>query len=111
MPLPPRQNQKIKNHKTRVELNVDFTPISDPLIRSYAEARSGDYDVRYQIEIYAKSGADAGKLVAEKTWTSNVISEGATTVTTEVDLRAEKYDIYAWIDFVPGGTEIGRAHV
>ena len=90
--------------KTRVELNVDFTPISDPLIRSYAENRSGDYDVRYQIEVYAKSGADAGKLVAEKTWTSNVISEGATTVTTEVDLRAEKYDIYAWIDFVPGGT-------
>lgn len=88
----------------RVELHVDFTPISDPIYCTYAEARDGDYDVRYQIEVYAKSGADAGKRVAEKVWTSDVISKGATTVTTDVDLCTEKYDIYAWIDFVPKGT-------
>lgn len=90
--------------RTRVALNVDFTPISDPIYCTYAEARSGDYDVRYQIEIYATSGADAGKMVERKVWTSDVISEGATIVTTDVGLHTEKYDIYAWIDFVPKGT-------
>ena len=90
--------------RIRVELNVDFTPISDPIFCTYAEARSGDYDVRYQIEIYAASGADAGKMVERKVWTSDVISEGATIVTTDVGLHTEKYDIYAWIDFVPKGT-------
>lgn len=88
----------------RVELHVDFTPISDSIYCTYAEARDGDYDVRYQIEVYAKSGADAGKMVERKIWTSDVISEGATTVTTDVDLCTEEYDIYAWIDFVPKGT-------
>lgn len=90
--------------RTRVELNVDFSPISDPIYCTYAEARSGDYDVRYQIEIYATSGVDAGKMVERKVWTSDVISEGATSVTTDVGLHTEKYDIYAWIDFVPKGT-------
>ncbi|MBO4944089.1 MAG: hypothetical protein J6C91_02365, partial [Muribaculaceae bacterium] len=86
------------------ELNVDFTPISDVILGTYAETRSGDYDVRYQIEIYATSGPDAGNLIERKVWTSDVISEGATIVTTDVGLHAEKYDIYAWIDFVPKGT-------
>lgn len=90
--------------RTRVELNVDFTPISDPLIRSYAEARSGDFDIRYQIELYATSGADAGKMVEHKVWTSDVISDGHTTIRTDVELRAEHYDVYAWVDFVPRGT-------
>ena len=90
--------------RTRVELNVDFTPISDPIYCTYAEARSGDYDVRYQIEIYATSGAYAGKMVERKVWTSDVIADGPTSVITDVDLHTEKYDIYAWIDFVPKGT-------
>ena len=90
--------------RTRVELKVDFTPISDPIFCTYAEARSGDYDVRYQIEIYATSGAEAGKMVERKVWTSDVISNDATIVTTDVALHTEKYDIYAWIDFVPKGT-------
>lgn len=97
--------------KSRIELNVDFTPISDPLIRSYAEGRSGDFDVRYQVEIYAKSGADEGKLIERKVWTSNVISEGATTVSVDAELRAQLYDIYAWIDFVPGGTDTDYHYV
>lgn len=90
--------------RTRVELHVDFTPISDPIYSTYAAGRSGDYDVRYQVEIYATSGAYAGKMVERKVWTSDVISEGATTVTTDVGLHTERYDIYAWIDFVPKGT-------
>lgn len=90
--------------KTRVELAVDFTPINDPLLASYAEARTGDFDVRYQVAIYAVSGAQAGKMVERKVWTSNVLEAGPTTVTTDVDLHAERYEIYAWIDFVPSGT-------
>ncbi|MCM1220667.1 MAG: hypothetical protein NC548_39880 [Lachnospiraceae bacterium] len=90
--------------KTRVELAVDFTPINDPLLASYAEARAGDFDVRYQVAIYAVSGAQAGKMVERKVWTSNVIEAGPTTVTTDVDLHAERYEIYAWIDFVPSGS-------
>lgn len=90
--------------KTRVELAVDFTPINDPLLASYAEARAGDFDVRYQVAIYAVSGAQAGKMVERKVWTSNVLEAGPTTVTTDVDLHAERYEIYAWIDFVPSGT-------
>lgn len=101
-------NQHIR---TRVELNVDFTPISDPIYCTYAEARSGDYDVRYQIEIYATSGADAGKMVERKVWTSDVISEGTTIETTDVGLHTEKYDIYAWIDFVPKGTSYDHHYI
>lgn len=90
--------------QTELVLNVDFTLISDPLIRSYAESRGGDYDVRYQIALYAASGEHAGELAARKVWTDNVIADGETTVRVDVDLNAEKYDIYAWIDYVPSGT-------
>lgn len=91
--------------KTRLELKVDFTPITDPLIATYGGNRSGDFDVRYQVEIYAKTGADAGNKVFRTSWTEQVISEGETTVPVDVELRAEEYDVYAWIDFVPSGTE------
>lgn len=90
--------------RTRVELYVDFTPISDPIFCTYAQSRSGDYDVRYQVEIYATSGAYAGKMVERKVWTSDVIADGPTSVITDVGLHTERYDIYAWIDFVPKGT-------
>lgn len=90
--------------KTRVELAVDFTPINDPLLASYADARTGDFDVRYQVAIYAVSGAQAGKMIERKVWTSNILEAGPTTVTTDVELHAERYEIYSWIDFVPSGT-------
>lgn len=94
--------------RTRVELAVDFTPVSDPLLASYADARAGDFDVRYQVAIYAVSGAKAGRKaempVERKVWTANVLETGPTTVATEVDLHAGLYEVYAWIDFVPCGT-------
>lgn len=91
--------------RTRVELAVDFTPINDPLIASYADAaRSGDFDARYSVAVYAADGPKAGQMVERKVWTSPVIEAGPATVGTDVDLRAGRYDVYAWIDFVPGGT-------
>lgn len=90
--------------QSRIEINVDFTPISDPLIATYGETRSGDFDVRYQVEIFARTGADADKSIYRNVWTDNVISNGPVTITADVELRAEKYDVYAWIDFVPRGT-------
>lgn len=88
----------------RVQLSVDFSIIQDPLISTYAEARTGDFDVRYQLAFYADSGAHAGELVERKIWTSEVIEFGPTTINADVDLHAERYDVYAWIDFVPRGT-------
>lgn len=90
--------------KTRIELSVDFSPINDPLITSYADARTGDFDVRYQVAVYAMSGAQSGQLVERIVWTSDVLEAAPTTVSTDVDLHAERYDIYAWIDFVPSGS-------
>jgi len=90
--------------KVRVQLSVDFSMISDPLISSYAEAHTGDFDVRYQLAFYAVSGAHAGELVERMGWTSDVIESGPTVVIADADLHAERYAIYAWIDFVPRGT-------
>lgn len=88
----------------RVRLSVDFSIIQDPLISTYAEARTEDFDVRYQLAFYAVSGAHAGELVDRKVWTSEVIESSPTVVNAEVDLHAERYDVYAWIDLVPRGT-------
>jgi len=90
--------------KVRVQLSVDFSIINDPLITSYAEARTGDFDVRYQLACYAVSGAHAGELVKHMVWTSDVIYSAPTVVNADVELHAEQYAIYAWIDFVPKGS-------
>ncbi len=91
--------------KMRIELSVDFSPINDPFITSYAESRTGDFDVRYQVAVYARTGAHAGELVLRKTWTDDVIQAGPTVISTDVELHAEQYDVYGWIDFVPSDTD------
>jgi len=91
--------------KMRIDMEVDFSPINDPLIVSYAGSRAGDYDVRYQVAVYARSGAKAGQLVLRKVWIEEEIQPAQTTVSTEVSLHAELYDVYGWIDFVPKGTD------
>jgi len=88
----------------RVRLTVDFTVISDPLISSYAETRTGDFDIRYQVAFHALDGDRAGELVLRKVWTGDVIETGPTVISTDVDLHAERYAVYAWIDLVPRGT-------
>ncbi len=90
--------------KVHFELSVDFSPINDPLIATYADSRLGDFDVRYQIAVYARSGAHAGEFVLRKAWTDDVIQSGPMTISTDVELHAEQYDVYGWIDFVPRGT-------
>lgn len=90
--------------KTRVELSIDFTPINDPLVTSYADSRGGDFSVRYQVAVYAASGSQAGRMAGHKVWTSDVLQSGPATVITEMGLHAERYDVYAWVDFVPRGT-------
>ncbi len=90
--------------KVRVHLSVDFSIIGDPLFSSYAESRTGDFDVRYQLAFYALSGAHVGERVLHKVWTSDVIETGHTVINADVGLHAERYAVYAWIDFVPRGT-------
>lgn len=91
--------------RVRMELQVDFEPISEPFVTSYADVRGGDYDVRYQIEVYAASGVDAGKRIARLVETEQTLSDRGKNFPFEFDLHAERYDVYTWIDFVPRGTE------
>lgn len=89
---------------TIIELLTDFTPVTDPLIATYADTRAGNYDVRYQIEIYATSGSDAGRCVARHVATESTLPQADVSHKARFDLHAGQYDVYAWIDFVPIGT-------
>lgn len=91
--------------KTRIVLNVDFSPVSDPVAVKFSRAIVSGFDVRYQVAVYEIDGSGDRRLAIKKIWTDDIIADGPFCAATEVDLEAKQYEVYAWIDFVPAGTD------
>lgn len=97
--------------RTTVELRTDFTPMADPLIATYGDTRTGDYDVRYIIDIYAAGASADAAPVAHYVATEGTLPQAEGTHRAVFDLHAGSYDVYAWIDFVPAGTTADHHYV
>lgn len=85
--------------RTRIELQADFSPVSD-------KSRSGDdgnLDVRYIIEVYGRGSRDS-KPIERIVETDSGIPSGDERPYADVMLPPDEYDVYAWIDYVPSGT-------
>lgn len=91
--------------KARIVLNVDFSPVSDPITVPYSRVTDNEFDVRYQVAVYALDASGNRNLSATKIWTDDIIAEGPFSVSTDMELDAKQYEVYAWIDFVPIGTK------
>jgi len=88
-----------------IDLNMSFE--SDTIFQTYAQMLSGDYDVRYIVDVYKKDESRSDQVTDRvarivKTGT-NIISKGIYHIRDTLTLPVDKYEIIAWIDFVDKG--------
>jgi hypothetical protein len=92
-----------------VSLDIDMAFHSDTLLQTYSEmvAMSGDYDVRYIVDIYPDPGNSSvlKNRVARIVKTSDVVvTEGMYHIEDTITLPLAKYKLIAWLDYVERGT-------
>ncbi|MCL2651634.1 MAG: hypothetical protein FWD60_11510 [Candidatus Azobacteroides sp.] len=92
-----------------LSINMQFS--SDTTFLTYASTLSGDYDIRYIVDIYeaaadsASANYDVNNRIRRIVRTeSDVVTDGVYDFGDTLKLQAKKYQLFAWIDFVAKGT-------
>lgn len=101
--VPPAETAEVT---IAIDINMAFD--SDTIFQTYSQMLTGDYDVRYIVDIYKKDDSRQNGVtdkVLRITKTENtIISNGIYQIKDTVQLPIDKYEIMVWMDFVDKGT-------
>ena len=87
--------------RTTLRLHVDCTPFAEGA--GQAAESSGDYQLRWTVDLFADGGGSQSGRVAREVVTSAGTLGGETTFEVPFDLHAGKYRVCVWGDYVRKG--------